>query len=55
MHHTPRQLSGLIDLLVEAVLREMETEANDNGDESQHEQRHRSEVNGNPPAPNFDS
>lgn len=42
MKYTAQQLDGLIDLLVEAVLREMEEECiNRNADESGQEQRRR--------------
>ena len=41
MHFTPQQLDGLIDLLVEAVLRELESDRNENADESGQEQRRR--------------
>ena len=39
MHHTPQQLEGLIDLLVETVLREMESDMNKNADESGQQRR----------------
>jgi hypothetical protein len=43
MHYTPAQLDRLLDLVIEAVLRELETERDKNAEESVQEQYRRKE------------